>query len=188
MHCYHKLAKRILRHGRLGEQITDIFLSLRVCAWGDIFRSSCLRGCCQEMLRRRWPEPRRDSKLGTDGGVPEERGGRLPPTNSFREASATVGLNVTSSLFLTREEHAKVHFYDQRNHLWYLIGFDSHSCSGAADQALPVHRSTIGPITGSDSVCWQDSSHTFTCSVSALSNEAWTLCINCRMWWHTKIH
>lgn len=189
MHCYHKLAKRVLRHGRLGEQITDIFLSLTVCAWGDIFRSSCLRGCCQEMLRRRrWPEPRRDSKLGTDGGVPEERGSRLPPTNSFRETSATVGLNVTSSLFLTREEHAKVHFYDQRNHLWYLIGFDSHSCSGAADQALPVHRSTIGPITGSDSVCWQDSSHTFTCSVSALSNEAWTLCINCRMWWHTKIH
>lgn len=62
------------------------------------------------MLRRRWPEPRRDSKLGTDGGVPEERGGRLPPTNSFREASATVGLNVTSSLFLTREEHAESPF------------------------------------------------------------------------------
>ena len=150
--------------------------------------------CCQEMLRRRWPEPRHDSKLGKEGGVPADRGGRLPPTNSFREASATVGLNVTSSLILTREEQSESTF------LWsvksfispYLIGFDSRSCSGAADQALPVHRSSIGPITGSDSALWF-------CLLAGLfshvhlqrpstSNEAWTLCINCRMWWHKKIY
>ena len=179
-------AKRILRHSRLGEQIHDglwslVFLSsctsslLTVCAWGDIFRSSCLSGLLsgdaeEEVAGAHTPSHASTWQLTREGGVPEDRGGRLPPTNLFRAASATVGLNATSSLLLTRLASGmkmhQVNFYDQWNHLWYLIGFDSHSCSGAADQALPVHRSTTWPITGSDSVCWQDYSHRLTCSVS----------------------